>query len=151
MFFYKYIIYKYIFINFIYGHFKLKRESNFYRFQSWKKRPRIKFLSLNWHFLQFFLCQWEFESPNCRYSAQKRFNQWHRDETGIPVNFQSRNWNTGPERGSRSNLANFKDRFFKNDFSHKINNISRKKRDPGSQKSITVPGSGRNIKTGTLS
>ena len=35
----------YIFINFIWGYLRLKKELNFYRRQNWKKivRPRVKF------------------------------------------------------------------------------------------------------------
>ena len=61
---------------FILRHLRLEKELNFYRLQNWTKivRPRVKFLSPNWplspswHFLQIFLCHWEFESLNCRYT-----------------------------------------------------------------------------------
>ena len=74
-------IFLYIFINFILGHLRLRKEVNFYSLENGKKivRPRVKFCpptgtssptgtSPNWYLFELFLCHWELESPNCLYT-----------------------------------------------------------------------------------
>ena len=56
------------------SHQRLEKELIFPRLQNRKKivRPRVKFFSPNWHFLQFFLSlRIVIESPNCWYSYKK--------------------------------------------------------------------------------